>query len=891
MPDDELRPEELSQESGKLTGSDAQEKSADTGEYKTIALRGMYENWFLDYASYVILERAVPEMLDGLKPVQRRILHAMKELDDGRYNKVANIIGHTMKYHPHGDASIGDALVQLGQKDLLIDMQGNWGNILTGDSAAAPRYIEARLSKFANEVVFNPKTTTWKSSYDGRNQEPVNLPVKFPLLLFQGVEGIAVGLSSKIMPHNFNELIDAAIAHLRGEDFELYPDFITGGLVDVTRYNAGLRSGKLRIRAKISQLDKKTLVISEIPFGVNTTTLIDSILKATDRGKIKIRKIDDNTAANVEILIHLAPGVSPDVTIDALYAFTDCEISESPNACVIHQGKPIFTDVKHILRETTQQTVELLRQELQIRLDELDQEWHVSSLEKIFIEHEIYLDIRKSQSYEEALRSIDIGLDPYKSILRRKVTRPDIERLTEIRIKRISAYNTFKAEEHIRDLDSEMEEVKNHLEHLIDYTINYYKQIKKKYGVGRERKTEIRNFDNIEAATVAVANQKLYVNREEGFIGTSLKKDEFVCDCSDIDDLIVFRQNATFVVTKVAEKVFVGEVILHVDIFRRNDERTIYNMVYQDGKNGLAFVKRFAVLGITRDKDYDLSQGKAGSRVLYFTANPNGEAEVLKVNLRPRPNLRKLSFEYDFAALAIKTRSARGNTLSKYIVRNVQQKENGVSTLRARSIWYDDSVMRLNADARGRLLGEFESDDRIIVINASGHFRFYGYDLSTHFDDDMLIMEKYDPDKIITALYIEGKSGQIYLKRFQPEVTERKTTFLGEEPDSKLLAVSLDYLPQLKVIFDGKLNPKAQSPEVINVSEFTEIKNVKAKGRKISNLAISRVNFIEPLPYEPPIPEEQEIDGQEEEREESDKLSSEKKPKADDGTLMLDFED
>lgn len=889
MNDDNPSSEKLAEEQG-LPGNTIQpEKQTDTGEYKTIALKGMYENWFLDYASYVILERAVPEMLDGLKPVQRRILHAMKELDDGRYNKVANIIGHTMKYHPHGDASIGDALVQLGQKELLIDMQGNWGNILTGDSAAAPRYIEARLSKFANEVVFNPKTTKWKPSYDGRNQEPVNLPIKFPLLLFQGVEGIAVGLSSKIMPHNFNELIDASVAHLRDEDFELYPDFATGGLVDVTRYSSGSRGGKIRIRAKISQLDKKTLIINEIPFGVTTSTLIDSILKANDRGKIKIRKIDDNTAENVEILIHLAPNVSPDLTIDALYAFTDCEISESPNACVIHNGKPIFTDVKHILKVTTRQTVDLLRQELQIRLDELQEEWHGASLEKIFIENEIYLDIRKSESFDEAIQTIDAGLEPYKPLLRREVNRADIERLTEIRIKRISAYNTFKAEEHIRNLDGEMEEVQNHLDHLIDYTINWYKQLKKKYGSGRERKTEIRNFDNIEAAAVAVANQKLYINRAEGFIGTGLKKDEYVCDCSDIDDIVVFRSNGTFIVTKVAEKVFVGEGIIHADVFRRNDDRTVYNMVYQDGKNGLSFVKRFSVVGITRDKEYDLTQGKEGSRVQYFTANPNGEAEVVKVNLRPRPSLRKISFEYDFAMLAIKTRTARGNTLSKYLVRNVQQKENGVSTLKARSIWFDESVMRLNADGRGRLLGEFESDDKILTINASGHYRFYGYDLSTHFDDDLLVLDKYDADRVITALYIEGKTGQIYLKRFQPEITDRKTSFLGDEPESKLLAVSLDYLPQVKVVFDSKLNPRPYTPEIINVAEFLDIKSFKAKGKRVSNLAISRVNFIEPLPWEPPAPESD--DESLEEINTPDEKPTPQKPHNENGLLSLEFDE
>lgn len=825
-------------------------------QYKALQLSGMYQNWFLDYASYVILERAVPEVIDGLKPVQRRILHAMRELDDGRYNKVANIIGHTMKYHPHGDASIGDALVQLGQKDLLIDCQGNWGNILTGDSAAAPRYIEARLSKFANEVVFNPKTTKWKRSYDGRNDEPIMLPVKFPLLLAQGVEGIAVGLASKILPHNFNELIDACIHVLKNENFEIYPDFATGGMADCSKYNDGLRGGRVRVRAKITQPDKKTLLISEIPFTTTTPSLIESILTANEKGKIKIRKIDDNTAENVEILVHLTPGVSPDQTIDALYAFTDCEVSLSPNACVIYNGKPAFIDVKEILRISTQSTLELLKLELEIQLAELREDWHHYSLEKIFIQNEIYLDIRKSTSFEDVITTIEKGLQPFVSQLWQPITREDIIRLTEIKIKRISAYNSFEADNKLRNLEEGIEEVKNHLAHLIDFAINYFVQIKKKYGTGRERKTELRNFDTIEAAAVAVANQKLYINRAEGFAGTGLKKDEYICDCSDIDDIIYFKPNGIFIVTKVSDKFFVGENILHIDVFRRNDERTIYNMIYQDGKLGPVFVKRFAVVGVTRDKEYDLTAGSPGSKVLYFTANPNGEAEIVKILLRPKPKLKKLSFEFDFSTLAIKGRSSRGNTLSRHLVKSVTKKESGISTLGARDIFYDEVVKRLNTDQRGLHLGAFMPDDRILTIMQSGHYRIYGNDLATHFDDDMSHISQYDDSMVVTALVYDAASQSIYLKRFQPELSDKKTSFIGEEQGNKLLAFSVDMLPRVQVEFvqDGK---KPREEQIIEVSEFTEVKSYKAKGRKVSALPIKSVVFIEPTPWEPPVDEEE----------------------------------
>ncbi len=823
--------------------------------HKTVHLSGMYENWFLDYASYVILERAVPDVMDGFKPVQRRILHAMKDLDDGRYNKVANIIGHTMKYHPHGDASIGDALVQLGQKELLIDMQGNWGNILTGDSAAAPRYIEARLSKFALEVLFNPKTTTWKLSYDGRNKEPEALPVKFPMLLAQGVEGIAVGLASKILPHNFVELIDASIAYLKKDDFELYPDFITGGLADFSKYNDGIRGGKVRVRAKVSQQDKKTLVITEIPFGINTSSLIDSIITANEKGKIKIRKIDDNTAENVEILIHLAPGVSPDQTIDALYAFTNCEVSISPNSCIIEKGKPRFIGVSEILRTSTDQTVALLKKELEIRMAELKEQWHFSSLEKIFIEERIYRDIEKCTSWEAVIEAIDKGLEPHKDKFFREIIKDDIIRLTEIRIKRISKYSAFKADEIIKGIEDEMKEVQNHLDHLVDYAINYFRQIKKKYSKGKERKTEIRNFDTIEATMVAAATQRLYINREEGFAGTSLRKDEFVCECSDIDDIIVFRQDGTFVVTKVAPKVFVGNNVLHVDVFKKNDDRTIYNMIYRDGTRGNAMVKRFAVVGVTRDKEYNLTRGTENSKVLYFTANPNGEAEVLKIYLRPKPRLKKLSLDFDFSELAIKGRGSIGNILTKHSIKSVVKREEGVSTLGARDIWYDDTVHRLNSEERGTYLGAFKGDDKILTIMKSGNYRLRTYDLSNHFDEDMIRIEKFNPKKIISVVYYDADVEKTYLKRFQIETNgngDKKVDFIGENPASELIDISMDYLPQLEVVFDPKANKKEVDNETIDVNEFIGVKSYKAKGKRLSNLIIKGINWLGPLPYEEP---------------------------------------
>ncbi len=831
--------------------------------HKTIHLSGMYENWFLDYASYVILERAVPDLKDGLKPVQRRILHAMKNLDDGRYNKVANIIGHTMQYHPHGDASIGDALVQLGQKEILIDMQGNWGNVLTGDSAAAPRYIEARLSKFASEVVFNPKTTAWKSSYDGRNKEPVVLPVKFPLLLAQGVEGIAVGLASKILPHNFNELIDSSICILRNEEFELFPDFLTGGLADISKYNDGLRGGKVRIRAKISQLDKKTLVITEIPFGTTTSSLIESVVSANDKGKIKIKKIDDNTAENVEIIVQLAPNVSPDQTIDALFAFTDCEVSVSPNSCVIDDGKPRFIGVREILKVSVDNTVKLLKSELDIRKEELQEQWHFSSLEKIFIEKKIYRRIEECETWEAVIEAIDKGLIPYRKLFQRDITEEDILKLTEIRIKRISKFNSFKADDLIKGIELEIDEVNNHLEHLVDYAINYFRQIKKKYGTGRDRKTELRNFDVIEATRVAAATQKLYVNREEGFAGTSLRKDEFVCDCSDIDDIIVFREDGTYLISKVTAKSFIGHNIVYVNVFQKNDERTIYNVIYRDGKKGTARVKRFAVTNLMRDKEYTVTRGAEDSRILYFSANPNGEAEVVKVFLKPKPKLRKLSFEYDFSQLEIKGKSSQGNILSRHPVKNVVKREEGVSTLGARDIWYDDTVKRLITDGRGMYLGAFMSDDRILTIQQSGFYKVQNYDLSNHFEEDMIQIEKFDQGKIFSTIYFEASSSTFYLKRFQIEEEtplNKKVDFIGESPGNYLVGISHDRLPQLKVIFDVAANKKELPDAILNVAEFIGVKSSKAKGKRITTKVASKIEFIEPLPYDMPESEIQQIE-------------------------------
>jgi len=841
-------------EHGELTPDEKPEVEAGQENsvlHKTIQLSGMYQNWFLDYASYVILERAVPEVLDGLKPVQRRLLHAMDELDDGRFNKVANIIGHTMKYHPHGDASIGDALVQIGQKDLLIETQGNWGNIHTGDNAAAPRYIEARLSKFALEVVFNPKTTRWKLSYDGRNREPVTLPVKFPLLLAQGVEGIAVGLASKILPHNFNELIDASIQILQDKEFDLLPDFPTGGLADCSKYNEGLRGGKVRLRARISQLDKKTLVITEIPFGTTTGSLIDTIVAASEKGKIKIRKIDDNTAGNVEILIHLTPGVSPDTTIDALYAFTDCEISISPNNCVIQDGKPRFASVKEILRESTRSTVELLKAELTIRRNELMESLLYASLEKIFIENRIYHDIEECTSWDDVLKTIDKGLEPYKPGFYREIVIDDILRLTEIKIKRISKFNSFKADELMKNLNDEKAQVEHYLDNLIEYAIEFFRNIKRKYGKGLDRRTELRSFDTIEAVMVAAANQKLYVNKVEGFAGTSLRKDEFVCDCSDIDDIIVFREDGTFMVTKVAEKVFVGEQVVHIDVFRKNDDRTIYNLVYQDGKAGGIYVKRFAVVGVTRDKEYTLTKGTKGSKVLYFTANPNGEAEIIRIALKPRPKLKKPIFDFNFSDLAIKGRNSQGNILTRYAVKKISQAEAGVSTLGARDIWFDDSIRRLNTEGRGKLLGAFAADDKILTIMQSGQYRLYNFDISNHFDEDLLIIEKFNEKKPVTAVYYYAEKEFYYLKRFQVELTDKKTDFIGEEADSKLIQVSTDWLPRFVVIYDEKLNNRVIDDEEIDASAFIDVKSHKAKGKRITTYAVKKIKMIDPLPYQP----------------------------------------
>ncbi len=829
--------------------------------HSVTALSGMYQDWFLDYASYVILERAVPHLYDGLKPVQRRILHSMKRMDDGRFNKVANIIGHTMQFHPHGDASIGDALVQIGQKELLVDTQGNWGNILTGDGAAAARYIEARLSKFALEVVFNPKTTEWKLSYDGRNKEPVTLPVKFPLLLAMGGEGIAVGLASKIMPHNFVEIIDAAINYLLGKEFVLYPDFPTGGYVDVSKYNDGQRGGVVKVRAKIEKLEKKALVITEIPFGKTTSTLIESILKANEKGKIKIRKIDDNTSANVEILIHLIPGVSPDKTIDALYAFTDCEYSISPNTCIIDGRKPSFMGVSQILRHSTDNTVRLLKMELEIRLRELLDDWHNSSLEKIFIEEKIYRDIEECETWEAVIKAIDNGLKPFKNRLLREVTRDDIIRLTEIKIKRISKYDSRKADEYIKSIEEERDEVKNHLKNLIPFAINYFKQIKKKYGRGRERKTEIRSFDTIEATKVVANNAKLYINYKEGFIGTSLKKDEFVCECSDIDDIIVFRKDGGYLITKVAEKVFVGSDILYAQVFLKNDERTIYNIVYQDGKDGPLLAKRCAVTGLTRDKEYNLTQGRKGSKIVYFSANPNGEAEVIKVYHKPKARLKKLVFEFDFGQLGIKGKSSMGNILTKNPVHKISLKEKGLSTLGGRKIWFDDAVFRLNVDGRGLLLGEFVGDDKIQVITKNGYFRTTGFDLSNHFEDNVLIIEKFDPAKVYSVIYWDATQKFYYVKRFTTEESEKPQCFINEDSESKLISITEVEYPRFEIHFGGK--HKDRENEIIEVAEFIGVKSHKAKGKRMTNFMVENIQEIEPVVKKENVPEEEKSDEEE----------------------------
>jgi topoisomerase IV subunit A len=831
---------------GENKNIDRHQEDGQTGYGSRIThLTGMYEEYFIDYASYVILERAVPNIQDGLKPVQRRILHSMKRLDDGRYNKVANIIGHTMQFHPHGDASIGDALVQLGQKELLIDMQGNWGNIFTGDSSAAPRYIEARLSPFANDVVFNPKTTTWKLSYDGRNKEPFALPVKFPLLLAQGAEGIAVGLSSKILPHNFNELIDASIKHLQGKPFELLPDFPTGGNADFSKYNDGMRGGQVRVRAKIEKLDKKTLVIRDLPFGKTTGSLIESIIKANEKGKIKIRKIDDNTAEFVEIMVHLAPNISSDKTIDALYAFTDCEVSISPNCCVIQNDTPIFVGVSDVLRNSTDNTRELLRQELNIRLGELEENWHISSLEKIFIEERIYRDIEECETWEAVIEAIDTGLEPFKKLLRREVTRDDIIKLTEIKIKRISKFDVKKADEIIRGIEEEIKEIRHHLENLVEYTIDYFRNIKKKHGKDKERKTEIRSFENIVASKVVVANEKLYVNRIDGFVGTGLKKDEYVCDCSDLDDIIVFLRDGTYVINRVAEKLFVGKNIIHIAVFKRDDKRTIYNVIYYDGNTGNTMMKRCPITGITREKIYNIGKEHKNTRILYMTANPNGEAETVRVNLKPRPRLKKPVFELDFSELAIKGRGASGNILTKYAVHKIAMKEKGVSTLGGRKIWFDEDVNRLNADARGTFLGEFSGDDRILVITKSGAFRITNFDLSNHFEDDLQLIEKFRPKKIWSAAYYDAEQEYYYIKRFHIEPSEKLTSFIGEHPDSRLIQIMEVEYPRLELKFGGK--NKDRDSEIIEVAEFIAVKSYRARGKRLSNYEVSVIKQLEPL--------------------------------------------
>lgn len=813
---------------------------------KNTHLSGMYQNWFLDYASYVILERAVPHIQDGLKPVQRRILHSMKELDDGRFNKVANIVGNTMQYHPHGDASIGDALVQLGQKDLLIECQGNWGNILTGDSAAAPRYIEARLSEFALETVFNPKTTDWTVSYDGRKPEPMTLPVKFPLLLAQGAEGIAVGLSSKILPHNFNEILDAAVAYLRGEDFSLYPDFPTGGYIDVSKYNDGGRGGSVRVRAKIDKIDNKTLEITDIPYGKTTGTLIDSIIKAQEKGKIKIRRVDDNTAEHADIIVHLIPGTSSDRAIDALYAFTDCEVSISPNCCVISDRKPHFLTVSDVLRRSVDDTKDLLRRELEIQRGELLESLMFASLERIFIEQRIYKDkeYEQSRNIDEAVAHIDKRLEPFKPSFVREVKRDDIVRLFDIKMGRILKFNSDKADEYIASLKDKISAINENLEHLVEYAIRWYENLKRKYGAAHQRRTTIRNFDNIEAAKVAEANEKLYINREDGFIGTGLKKDEFVCNCSDIDDIIIFYKDGKYKIVKVADKLYVGKNILYLNVFKRNDVRTIYNLVYQNGKGGTVYMKRFAVTGVTRDKEYDMTQGLKGSKIWWFSVNPNGEAETLRVTLKDKPRLKKLQFDVDFADIAIKGKGSLGNMVTKNEVHRISLKEKGVSTLGGREVWFDPDVLRLNYDGRGESLGEFNSNDRILVVLKSGEYYTSTFDAGNHYEDNILRIEKYREGLVWTAVLYDAEQGYPYVKRFVFEPVAKKQSFIGENPDSKLYLLSDAKFPRIKVTFAGA--DAFREPLVIDAEEYIGVKSYKAKGKRVTTFEVDTIEEIEP---------------------------------------------
>ncbi|SDL60193.1 DNA gyrase/topoisomerase IV subunit A [Chryseobacterium taihuense] len=833
------------------------EENAHEGE-SLKKVSGLYKDWFLDYASYVILDRAIPSVYDGFKPVQRRIMHSMRELEDGRYNKVANIVGNTMKYHPHGDASITDAMVGIGQRELLIDTQGNWGNIYTGDSAAAARYIEARLTPFALEVVFNPKTTIWAKSYDGRNNEPVDLPVKFPLLLAQGVEGIGVGLSTKILPHNFNELINASVAYLKGKKFEIFPDFLTAGYLDVSEYNDGARGGKVRARARISQVDKHTLMITELPFSKNTGDLIDSILKANEKGKIKIKKIEDNTSDKVEILIHLHNDVSPDKTIDALYAFTDCQVTISPNACVIVGDKPMFMSVSEILKMNTDHTVSLLKKELEIELHELQESWHFSSLERIFIENRIYHDIEEVKSWEEVLKTIEEGLKPHTSHLLREVTQEDILRLTEIRIKRISRFDLDKFKENIAALEGKIEQVRFNLANLVAYAIDYYTNIQKKYGKGKERRTELRIFDTIDATKVAVANEKFYANFEEGFIGTSLKKDKYLFDCSDIDDIITFRKDGSMKVVKVEAKTFIGKDIQHVAVWKKNDKRTVYNMIYREGREGPYYMKRFSVTGVTRNTDYPLASDKKGSEMLYFSANPNGEAEVVTVLLKPNPRIRKNKMEIDFSELAIKGRDSKGNLVTKYSIKKVDLKEEGVSTLAPRKIWFDDTVRRLNADARGSFLGNFKGDDKILTINSQGEAKLVSFDLGNRFDDEYIVLEKWKPQQAVTCIYYDGEKDIYFIKRFLLENTTNVQTFMpSEHPKSFIERIIVSDNATAEIIF-AKDKGKEREPETVNIDEFISVKGIKAIGNQFTKFKVKNINITipEPVEEEPEVYEE-----------------------------------